>query len=118
LLARYVRMHDAMYNRAYKELKQAEKEAAGEDAPDSNAPKVFDPFGEVEVLDLAVGRAGAPNEANPEGPIGASGASPWAAGVTFTDLKTAPVDVLGPETGVTGPSAPLGTVETPPARGS
>jgi hypothetical protein len=115
LRARYVRMHDSMYNRAYKELKQAEKEAAGEDAPDSTAPAAQDPFGAVEVLDLAVGRAGAPNEANEGGPVGAS---PGAVGTPSAGIKMARVDVSGCKGGVTGPKSPLGGVETPPARGS
>jgi hypothetical protein len=39
LWARYERMHAAMYDRAHKELKQAEKEAAEGDAPDSSATR-------------------------------------------------------------------------------
>ena len=115
LLARYVRMHGAMYDRAYKTLTQGEKKAAKEDAPAKEAPSAFDPFAEVEVLDLAVGRPGAPNEANPDGPVGAS---PGAAETPLAGIKMAPVDMLGRKKGKATPSAPLGRVETPPAQGS
>jgi hypothetical protein len=111
LLARYVRMHDAMYNRAYKALTQGEKKASHDDAPCGSASEVFDPFGEVEVLDLSVGRAGAPNEANQEGAAGASEAP-------RAGIKPALVDVSRPRKRVSTPSAPLGGAETPPARGS
>jgi hypothetical protein len=107
LLARYVRMHDSMYNRAFKTLTQGEKEAAKEDASAS----AVDPFAEVEVLDLSVGRAGAPNEANQEGASGA-------VGTPSAGIKMARVDESGPGEGVTGPTNPLGGFETPPARGS
>ena len=118
LLVRYARMHGAMYDRAYKELKEAEKEKAKGDAPCEAAPKATDPFGGVEVLDLSVGRASAPNEANEGGPIPTISASAGAVGEPFASLKVAFVDTLGREDGLTAPASPLGGVETPAARGS
>jgi hypothetical protein len=115
LLARYERMHDAMYNRAFKTLTQGEKEAAKGDAPGGSASQSNDPFGGVEVLDFAVGRAGAPNEANEGGPVGASAG---AVGTPLPGMRVALVDALGPDEGVTGPTSPVGGFETPPARGS
>jgi hypothetical protein len=118
LLVRYARMHGAMYDRAYKELKEAEKEAAKGDAPSEAAERVNDLFGGVEVMDFSVGRADAPNEANGEGPIAAVPASAGGVGEPFAGLKVALVDMLGGGTGLTDPPTPLGRVETPPTRGS
>jgi hypothetical protein len=61
LLARYERMHDTAYHRAYKALLQGEVQHADEVAPSVPASVTLQDA--VEVLDLTAAKPGAPNEA-------------------------------------------------------
>jgi hypothetical protein len=61
LLARYERMHDTAYHRAYKALLKGEVEHEDDVAPSAPAPMTL--LGGVEVLDITAAKTGAPNEA-------------------------------------------------------
>jgi hypothetical protein len=105
LLARYERMHDTAFHRAYKALLKGEVQHEDDVAPSAPAPLTLQ--GGVEVLDITAAKTGAPNEATEAAAAGAETAqkktkpdvpeSPESPGVVLDEFLTvapgvAPVD--------------------------